>query len=77
MRTTVDLPEDLYELTRSLARDKSQSFSATVAELMRRGLYEAKPTTSRLIRDPLTGLLVLHGGPVVTTEDVKSLEDDE
>ena len=77
MRTTIDLPEDLYEVARSLARDKSQSLSATVAELMRRGLYDAKPRTTWLERSPVTGLLVLHGGPTITTEDVKALEDDE
>jgi hypothetical protein len=81
MRTTIDLPEDLYEVARSLARDTSQSLSATVAELMRRGLYqvgsEGGPPPGTITRSPLTGLPVIHIGRVITTEDVRSLEDDE
>ena len=38
MRTTINLPDDLYRLAMSMARDTSRSLSETVADLMRRGL---------------------------------------
>lgn len=75
MRTTVDLPEELHRIASSIARDTSKSFSATVAELMRRGLRSApEPTVSRSAR---TGLPVVTLGRPLTTEDVRALEDDE
>jgi hypothetical protein len=75
MRTTIDLPEDLHRIARTIARDTSQSMSETVAELMRRGLGETQGTW--LERSPVTGLLVIHGGRTITSEDVKALEDDD
>ena len=74
MRTTIDLPDDLYRLTRSIARDRSQSLSKTLADLVRRGLEQPREVT--LERSELTGLLVLRGGPPITSEAVRSLEDD-
>jgi len=75
MRTTVDLPEDLHQRAVSIARDTSSTLSETVAELMRRGLGEFGAST--VSRSPRTGLPVVSVGRVVTTEDVRSLEDDE
>lgn len=76
MRTTIDLPEDLHRTARAIARETSRSLSETVAELMRRGLGETRPTV--LVRDELTGLLVVQGGGrTITSEDVKALEDED
>jgi hypothetical protein len=75
MRTTIDLPEDLHRLAREMARDKSCSLSETVAELMRRGLRDDR--AGELKRDELTGLLTIRLGRPTTTEDVRSLEDDD
>lgn len=75
MRTTIDLPEDLHRIASSIARDTSKSFSATVAELIRRGLQSvAEPTPGR---SPRTGLPVVTLGRPLSTEDVRALEDDE
>lgn len=75
MRTTIDLPEDLHRQALSIARDTSRTLSQTVAELMRRGLSQGKPAqTSRSAR---TGLPVVSIGKVITTDDVRSLEDDQ
>ncbi len=74
MRTTIDLPEDLHQRALSIARDTHRSLSQTVADLIRKGLETGEP--GRLSVDPLTGLTVIDVGHVVTTEDVKSLEDD-
>lgn len=75
MRTTVDLPEDLHQQAMSIARDTSRSFSETVADLMRRGLGEGRSATG-IKRSNRTGLPVIRLGTVVTTEDVRALEDD-
>lgn len=76
VRTTVDLPEDLHQLAASIARDTGRSLSETVAELMRRGLGQ-EGTTAELSRSDRTGLPVIRLGTVITTEDVRALEDDE
>lgn len=75
MRTTIDLPEDLHKQAQSLARDTSTTMSEIVAELMRRGLGQGRePDVSY---DPSTRLPMVSFGGVMTTEDVRSLEDDE
>ncbi len=38
MRTTVNLPDDLYEIARSMAAAKRTSLGEALAELIRRGL---------------------------------------
>jgi predicted transcriptional regulator len=74
MRTTIDLPDDLHERARRIARDSSRTLSETVADLIRRGL-ESRPATA-VARSPRTGLPVVAVGHVVTTDDVRSLDDD-
>jgi predicted transcriptional regulator len=74
MRTTIDLPDDLHRLARAIARDTSRSLSATVADLMRRGLGEAREP--EVARSERTGLPVVRLGKVVTSEDVRALDDE-
>jgi hypothetical protein len=40
MRTTVNLPDDVYHVARSLAGSKGVSLGDAIAELVRRGLSE-------------------------------------
>ena len=75
MRTTVDLPEDIHRLATAIARDSGRSFSETVARLLRAAL--ATPGPVRISTSARTGLQVASIGRVVTSEDVRSLEDDE
>lgn len=83
MRTTVDLPEPLLEVARHLARHSGRGFSATVADLMQRGLEAgagaapsaapgAVPVPSL---HPATGLPLARSRRVVTPEDIAALED--
>lgn len=74
MRTTVDLPADLHAQVMSIARDTHRTLSETVAFLMRRGLGEGR--AGALAHSTATGLPVVRLGRVVTTEDVRALEDD-
>lgn len=74
MRTTVDLPEDLHRQALAIARDTSRTLSETVADLMRRGLGLGRE--SEATRSDRTGLPVVQLGRVITTEDVRSLDDE-
>ena len=58
----------------SIARDRRASLSDTVAMLVRRGLSAPAPTG--LSRSERTGLEVLHLGGVISTDDVRSLDDE-
>jgi len=76
MRTTIDLPEDLHKQAQAIARDTRRTLSETVVDLMRRGL--GAPSSSAVMsKDPRTGLPLLSVGTIVTSEDVRSLEDEE
>jgi hypothetical protein len=74
MRTTVDLPADLHAQAVAIARDTHRTLSETVAFLMRRGLGEGRP--AGLAHSAVTGLPVVRLGRIITTEDVRALEDD-
>ena len=75
MRTTVDLPDDVHRLAQAIARDAGSSLSETIARLLRAALAGAGPV--RVSTSPRTGLQVATVGKVVTSEDVRALEDDE
>jgi ribonuclease HI len=44
VRTTIELPEDLYQEARSLALDRGTSVSEVMADLVRKGLGAARPS---------------------------------
>jgi hypothetical protein len=75
VRTTIDLPDDLHKQALAIARDTHRTLSETVANLIRRGLGAG--STATISRDPRTGLPLVSVGTVVTSEDVRSLEDEE
>lgn len=75
VRTTIDLPDDLHRQVSSIARDTSRTLSETVADLMRRGLGQGSGSTD-VMRSPVTGLPLVRLGTVITTEDVRSLDDE-
>jgi hypothetical protein len=76
MRTTIDLPEDLHRHAKAIAHDKSWTLSEAVAWLVRRGL-QGPNRTKTFERSPITGLPVIHVERIITSEDVKALDDDE
>jgi hypothetical protein len=75
VRTTIDLPDDLHKQALAIARDTRRTLSETVADLIRRGLGPG--STTALSKDPRTGLPLVRVGTIVTSEDVRSLEDEE
>jgi predicted transcriptional regulator len=76
MRTTVDLPDDLHARAKAIARDTGRTLSQTIADLVLRALEE-RSTSVVVARSPNTGLPVVSLGTVITSEDVRALEDDE
>jgi hypothetical protein len=74
MRTTVDLPDELHRQLMSIARDTSRTFSETTVDIIRRGLGTG--VTFETAYDTRTGLPLFHVDHPITTEDVRSLEDD-
>ena len=75
MRTTIDLPDDLHRQAVSIARDTSRTLSETVAALMRRGLSQG--LKGEIAHSAVTGMPTVHLGTVITTDDVRALEDDQ
>ena len=75
MRTTIDLPEDLHTLTRSLARSEGKTLSELISDILRGVLLPSREP--RVFRDELTGLLVADIGRPVTDEDVIAMEEEE
>lgn len=74
MRTTIDLPDDLHRQALSIARDTSRTLSETIADLMRRGMGQG--TVATVSRSQQTGLPVVRLGRVITTEEVRALDDE-
>lgn len=74
MRTTIDLPKDLHDAARSIARDRGITLSEAVADLLRRGLGNAGSVDFG--RSAGTGLPTARVGRLVTQDDVRSLDDD-
>jgi hypothetical protein len=74
MRTTLTLPDDLLQVAHAIARDRRQTLSQVIADLARRGLRGAEE--SGVAVDPETGLPLVRLGRTVTSDDVRSLEDE-
>ena len=77
VRTTIDLPDDLHKQAKAIARDTHRTLSETVADLIRRGMGTGTGKAVVMSTDPRTGLPVVSVGTIVTSDDVRSLEDDE
>jgi hypothetical protein len=76
MRTTIDLPEHIHRLARNLAHDRNETLSQAVVDLIERGMQRVDEPRFRV--SPVTGFTVMHlGGPPITTDDVRALDDDE
>lgn len=77
MRTTVDLPPRTLERVRGIAADRRTSISHVIAEFVEAGL-EGPPVApaDRLVRDPITGLLMLRLPGVITMDDVRAAQDE-
>jgi hypothetical protein len=74
MRTTLALDDDAIELIKAFARKRHLSFGRAASELIRRGVSFQLGTTN------LNGFPVFNvpdGFPVITTEQVRELSEEE
>lgn len=79
MRTTVDLPDDLHQMLRSLAHERDSSLSRTVTDLLRERLgggAATAPGPRYVGPNDRSGLPTWTVGRMVTSEDVRSLDDE-
>jgi hypothetical protein len=76
MRTTVDLPAEVHERAKQIADERRQSLSATLADLVIRGLA-SRGEPAIVSTDPVSGLPTLTLGHRITAVDVAEALDDE
>jgi len=75
MRTTIDLPEDVHQAAVLVARDRHQTLSRAVSDLLRSALAGQGGSTAIEIDDE-TGLPLVRLRRRITAEDVASAQDD-
>jgi hypothetical protein len=73
MRTTVNLPDDIYEVVRSLAASKRVSMGEALSHLVRKGLA---PTPRIETNTAFPSFLVGEDAPPITLERTLEAEDD-
>ena len=73
MRTTINLPDDVYEVARSVAGVRRISLGEALAELVRRGLRPAAPINTKT---PFPSFQVPPGAKLITLEQTLRAEDD-
>jgi hypothetical protein len=74
MRTTLSLDEDVFQMVKAYAENRSLAMGKAISELVRRGL--SAPVKTRVVN----GLVVFdvpEDGEAVTSERVKQLEAEE
>jgi predicted transcriptional regulator len=76
MQTTINLPDDLHRRVMSLAKDTNKTLSEAFVDLVRRGLGQPASIVAVTV-DADTGLPQIELGDVVTTDEVRSLMDDD
>jgi hypothetical protein len=73
MRTTLNLPSDVYEAASALAHSKSLSLGDAVAELVRQGM---RPPVSVKSKRGFPCFPVAPDAPPITLEKTLALEDE-
>jgi hypothetical protein len=73
MRTTINLPDDVYRIARSLAAMKGVPLGEALAELVRRGL---KPTAAMNTERAFPCFAVPADAKPITLEQILEAEDE-
>jgi len=73
MRTTVNLPDDVYEAARSVAAVKRISLGEALGDLVRQGLR--RPLTME-VRNGIPIVVLPKDSPIITLEHTLAIEDD-
>lgn len=74
VRTTLDIPDQPYHLAKAIARDRNCSLGQVIGELILRAAHGA---TGAAIQMSDYGFPTFRCTRPVTSEDVKSLDDEE
>ena len=74
MRTTLNLDDDVLEILKDYAQSRSVALGKAASELVRRGA--AAPMQTRMVNGFCT-IVLPENSPVVTSERVKQLLEDE
>ena len=75
MRTTIDLAADVHEAALLIARDRRQTLSRTVSDLLRLAIAGAGGEP-RVDIDEETGLPLVRVGRRITRDDVQAAQDE-
>lgn len=75
MRTTLDLDPDVLQAVKEIAQVRGKTTEQVVSELLRKALQPA-PSPQR-VRNGVPLLVRRAGAPLLTTERVNRLRDDE
>jgi hypothetical protein len=73
MRTTVNLPDDVYEAARSVATVRDISLGDALAELVRQGL---RPSVVMEMKNGIPSIVLPRNSPIITLEHTLAIEDD-
>ena len=73
MRTTINLPDDVYEIGRSLARSKNIPLGEALAGLARKGIY---PTPRIDASASFPRFSIPDDAPPITLEQTLTAEDE-
>ena len=73
MRTTLNIPDDVYDVLRSFAEAKGVTLGTAVAELVRRGL---RPEGRIRDQEHFPCFTVPDGAAPITLEQTLAAEDD-
>lgn len=73
MRTTINIPDDVYEVASSIANARGISLGEALAELVRQGLRPPTPTKKK---KGFPTFDVPRGGRPITLEQTLAAEDE-
>ena len=74
MRTTLDIPDEAYYIAKAIARDQNRSLGRVVGDLILQSVMGAKGASLQMSD---YGFPTFRCARPVTTEDVRSLDDEE
>ena len=74
VRTTLDISDEAYYIAKAIARDRNRSLGRVVGDLI---LQSSKGAKGASIEMSDYGFPIFRCARLVTTEDVKALDDEE
>jgi len=76
MRTTINIDDDVLAAVKQLAHSRSESVGVVVSELVRKGIHPPGFRYESSVKNGPPVFKVSENAKILTTEDVKSAEDE-